>query len=62
MGDWATAIGGHMCITIHKSLEAHSPQLLLIMHVENANRVVSDGYIFMDNLEPNPKNPIVTSF
>ncbi|WP_434311035.1 winged helix-turn-helix transcriptional regulator [Hominifimenecus sp. rT4P-3] len=32
------------------------------MYVENANRATSDGYITMDNLEPNPKNPIIASF
>ena len=32
------------------------------MYVENANRAASDGYITMDNLEPNPKNPIIASF
>ena len=32
------------------------------MYVENANRVTNDGYITMDNLEPNPKNPIIASF
>lgn len=32
------------------------------MYVENANRAVRDGYITMDNLEPNPKNPIIAAF
>lgn len=32
------------------------------MYVENANRASKEGYITMDNLEPNPKNPIITSF
>lgn len=32
------------------------------MYVENANRAASDGYITEDNLEPNPKNPIIASF
>lgn len=32
------------------------------MYVENANRAANDGYITMDNLEPNPKNPIIASF
>lgn len=32
------------------------------MYVENANRAASDGYITVDNLEPNPKNPIIASF
>jgi len=32
------------------------------MYVENANRALRNGYITMDNLEPNPKNPIVASF
>lgn len=32
------------------------------MYVENANRVVGDGIITPENLEPNPKNPIIASF
>lgn len=32
------------------------------MYVENASRAVKDGYITPDNLEPNPKNPIIASF
>ncbi len=32
------------------------------MYVENANRAVKDGYITPDNMEPNPKNPIIASF
>lgn len=32
------------------------------MYVENANRALKEGYITMDNLEPNPKNPIIASF
>lgn len=32
------------------------------MYVENANRALKDGYITPDNLEPNPKNPIIASF
>lgn len=32
------------------------------MYVENANRASKEGYITMDNLEPNPKNPIIASF
>ncbi len=32
------------------------------MYVENANRAVSDGIITPENLEPNPKNPIIASF
>ena len=32
------------------------------MYVENANRAMREGYITMDNLEPNPKNPIIASF
>lgn len=31
------------------------------MYVENANRAANDGYITVDNLEPNPKNPIIAS-
>lgn len=32
------------------------------MYVENANRTMSEGVITPDNLEPNPKNPIVAAF
>lgn len=32
------------------------------MYVENANRASKEGYITVDNLEPNPKNPIIASF
>ncbi len=32
------------------------------MYVENANRAVKEGIITPDNLEPNPKNPIIASF
>lgn len=32
------------------------------MYVENANRAANDGYITVDNLEPNPKNPIIAAF
>lgn len=32
------------------------------MYVENANRALKDGYITVDNLEPNPKNPIIAAF
>ena len=32
------------------------------MYVENANRAAKDGYITVDNLEPNPKNPIIAAF
>ena len=32
------------------------------MYVENANRSASEGYITEDNLEPNPKNPLIASF
>ena len=32
------------------------------MYVENANRASKDGLITPDNLEPNPKNPIIASF
>lgn len=32
------------------------------MYVENANRAAYDGYITVDNLEPNPKNPIIAAF
>ena len=32
------------------------------MYVENANRASKEGIITVDNLEPNPKNPIIASF
>lgn len=32
------------------------------MYVENANRAAKEGIITPDNLEPNPKNPIIASF
>lgn len=32
------------------------------MYVENANRATKEGFITMDNLEPNPKNPIIAAF
>lgn len=32
------------------------------MYVENANRAVKAGYITVDNLEPNPKNPLIAAF
>jgi len=32
------------------------------MYTENANRAVSSGVITPDNLEPNPKNPIIAAF
>ena len=32
------------------------------MYVENANRAIKEGYITEDNLEPNPKNPIIAAF
>ena len=32
------------------------------MYVENANRASKEGFITVDNLEPNPKNPIIAAF
>lgn len=32
------------------------------MYIENANRATHEGLITVDNLEPNPKNPIIASF
>ena len=32
------------------------------MYVENANRAVNDYSITPDNVEPNPKNPIIAAF
>lgn len=32
------------------------------MYVENANRATQTAVITLDNLEPNPKNPIIASF
>lgn len=32
------------------------------MYVENASRAAGEGFITVDNLEPNPKNPIIAAF
>lgn len=32
------------------------------MYVENANRAAREGMITVENLEPNPKNPIIAAF
>lgn len=32
------------------------------MYVENASRATGEGFITIDNLEPNPKNPIIAAF
>lgn len=32
------------------------------MYVENANRATKEGFVTVDNLEPNPKNPIIAMF
>ncbi len=32
------------------------------MYVENANRAAYQGFVTVDNLEPNPKNPIIAAF
>ena len=32
------------------------------MYVENANRATKEGFITVDNLEPNSKNPIIAAF
>ena len=32
------------------------------IYVENANRATKDGVITLENLEPNPKNPIIAAF
>ena len=32
------------------------------MYVENANRATKEGFITVDNLELNPKNPIIAAF
>lgn len=32
------------------------------IYVENANRATKEGFITVDNLEPNPKNPLIASF
>ena len=32
------------------------------MYVENANRASQDAFITPENLEPNPKNPVIASF
>lgn len=32
------------------------------MYTENANRAVNNGFVTPENLEPNPKNPLIASF
>lgn len=32
------------------------------MYVENASRAAGEGYLTVDNFEPNPKNPIIAAF
>ena len=32
------------------------------MYVENSNRATKEGFITVDNLAPNPKNPLIASF
>lgn len=32
------------------------------MYTENANRAAQDGFLTPENIEPNPKNPIIVSF
>lgn len=32
------------------------------MYIENANRTMGSGLITLDNLEPNPKNPVIAAF
>lgn len=32
------------------------------MYVENANRATKEGFITVDNLESDPKNPIIAAF
>ena len=36
--------------------------MMIGMYTENANRAVKNGFITPENLEPNPKNPLIASF
>ena len=53
-------------VLIHREFTSSYPAKFIIerdrMYVENASRSVSNGIITPDNLEPNPKNPIIASF
>lgn len=53
-------------ILIHREFTSSYTAKFIIeqnkMYVENANRAAKDGFITPDNLEPNPKNPIIAAF
>ena len=43
--------------TVNKSLRN-----TIVREIINANRATKEGFITVDNLEPNPKNPLIASF
>ena len=47
---------------VHKAVWAPTIIEKDSMYTENANRSSGDGIITLDNMEPNPKNPIIASF
>ena len=53
-------------ILIHREFTSSYTAKFIIekekMYTENANRSAGDGIITPDNMEPNPKNPIIASF
>lgn len=53
-------------VLIHREFTSSYMAKLVIerecMYIENANRAAKEGYITPDNMEPNPKNPIIASF
>lgn len=53
-------------LLIHREYSSSYVAKLVIeqnrMYTENANRATQDGFLTPDNIEPNPKNPIIASF
>lgn len=53
-------------VLIHREYSRSYVAKLIIeqnrMYTENANRAAQDGFLTPDNIEPNPKNPIIASF
>ena len=53
-------------ILIHREYSSSYIAKLVIeqnrMYTENANRAAQDGFLTPENIEPNPKNPIIASF
>ena len=53
-------------VLIHREYSSSYVAKLIIeqnrMYTENANRAAQDGFLTPDNIEPNPKNPIIASF